>query len=92
MKTINRENLNDIINIIIYESYIDLNKFLDADNVYNFIKSILNKGTSINLFLDYIYENKLINYILDIDDIKLFNDTVYNNLIIIENKIINNEI
>ena len=92
MKTINRENLNDIINIIIYESYIDLNKFLDADNVYNFIKSILNKGTSINLFLDYIYENKLINYILYIDDIKLFNDTVYNNLIIIANKIINNEI
>ena len=92
MKTINRENLNDILNIIIYESYIDLNKFLDADNVYNFIKSILNKGTSINLFLDYIYENKLINYILDIDDIKLFNDTVYNNLIIIANKIINNEI
>lgn len=92
MKTINRENLNVILNIIIYESYIDLNKFLDADNVYNFIKSILNKGTSINLFLDYIYENKLINYTLDIDDIKLFNDTVYNNLIIIANKIINNEI
>ena len=92
MKTINRENLNDILNIIIYESYIDLNKFLDADNVYNFIKSIFNKGTSINLFLDYIYENKLINYTLDIDDIKLFNDTVYNNLIIIANKIINNEI
>ena len=91
MKTINNENLNDIINIIIYNSYIDLNKFLDAENVFNFIKSIINKSISLDLFLDYIYENKLPFYILDID-IKLFNNTLYNNSIIIANKIINNEI
>ena len=40
METITENNLNDILNKEIYISYQDLNKFMDSDTIYDYIKHI----------------------------------------------------
>lgn len=82
METITLNNLNDFLYKLIYDSFMNLNKFMDSDNVYIYIKQISeNNKTYIDEFLDYIYEKQLIDNVLEIDDIKLFNDTVLNKVI-----------
>ena len=82
METITLNNLNDFLYKIIYDSFINLNKFMDSDIVYIYIKQISeNDETYIEEFLDYIYEKQLIDNVLEIDDIKLFNETVLNKVI-----------
>lgn len=82
METITLNNLNDFLYKLIYDSFMNLNKFMDSDNVYIYIKQISeNNETYIDEFLDYIYEKQLIDNVLEIDDIKLFNDTVLNKVI-----------
>ena len=82
METITLNNLNDFLYKLIYDSFMNLNKFMDSDNVYIYIKQISeNNKTYIDEFLDYIYEKQLIDNVLEIDDIKLFNETVLNKVI-----------
>jgi len=79
MQVLTKDNLNEILNIIVYNSFLDLNNFLDADNVYTYI---LNINDNLEEFLDFIYEDKLTNYILDIDKVNLteFHNTLINNI------------
>lgn len=75
-------NIDDIL----YSALINLNKYLDADNMYDYLKNI---KENIQGFLDIFYENVLTNYILN-DDINLsqFNNEIENKTINIANKIL----
>lgn len=75
-------NIDDIL----YSALINLNKYLDADNMYDYLKNI---KENIQEFLDIFYENILTNYILN-DDINLsqFNNEIENKTINIANKIL----
>lgn len=82
MKTINLNNLEEILNKIIYNSFMNLNNYMDSDSVYNYIKQISERvDVYIDEFLDYIYEKQLTDYILEIDNITLFNDSVLNKVL-----------
>lgn len=84
----NKEKHIQLTNIdnIIYNTLINLNNYLDADNVYEYLKNI---KTKMQEFLDIFYENVLTNYILD-DDINLsqFNNEIETKTINIANKIL----
>ena len=78
-------NINDIL----YSALINLNKYLDADNIYDYLKNIKENKQE---FLDIFYENILTNYVLnniDTLNISQFNTNIENTLINIANKIIN---
>lgn len=82
METITIKNSNNILDDIINKSFIKLNDYMDADDVYYYIKNISQSNIdTLNDFLDIIYEKQLTNYILEIEDIKLFNETVLNKVI-----------
>lgn len=82
METINLNNLEEILNKIIYNSFMNLNNYMGSDTVYNYIKQISEQvDVYIDEFLDYIYEEQLTEYILEIDDITLFNDNVLNKVL-----------
>ena len=60
----------------------NLNNYMGSDSVYNYIKQISEQvDVYIDEFLDYIYEEQLTKYILEIDDITLFNDNVLNKVL-----------
>jgi hypothetical protein len=82
METINLNNLEEILNKIIYNSFMNLNNYMGSDTVYNYIKQISEHvDIYIDEFLDYIYSELLTNYILEIDNITLFNDNVLNKVL-----------
>ena len=82
METITIKNSNNILDDIINKSFIKLNDYMDADDVYYYIKNISQSNIdTLNDFLDIIYEKQLTNYILEIEDIKLFNETLLNKVI-----------
>lgn len=81
-------NSKNLIQVIIYKSFIDLNKYLDPDNVYNYLKNI---KENINEFLDFLYEKKLTNYMLSeeyLNNISELNLYIENETINIANKIL----
>lgn len=93
MEVITNDNINDQLNVLIYDSFMDFNKFMDSDSVYDLIKEI-SIETDLDIledFLDYIYGEKLINYILEFDNILLFNKLMIEKVIKISKELIKNK-
>ena len=87
--TINEYNIESSLTSIVYLAYKKLNKFMDADDVYDYIDKVYNKDTEkVEEFIDFIYENILIYYILEIDNIVYLNDMFYEKVINIAKEII----
>ena len=86
---ITTDNLESFVTSIIYLAYKDLNKFMDADGVYNYLVEINNDNVDlIEEFLDFIYGDLLIYYVLDIENIGFLNEMFYNKVINIAKEII----
>jgi hypothetical protein len=81
-------NSKNLIQVIIYKSFIDLNKYLDPDNIYNYLKNI---KENINEFLDFLYEKNLTDYMLSeeyLNNISELNSYIEKETINIANKIL----
>ena len=65
METITIKISYNILDDSINKSFIKLNDYMDADDVYYYIKNISQSNIdTLNNFLDIIYEKQLTNYIL----------------------------